>query len=128
MRELIFVAIGGAVGAVCRYALSSGTHRLLGDGFPYGTLLVNVLGCLAIGVAAEASRAYPDSFTILHQRGIAVGYLGALTTFSTFGFETLRRFEQGEWGIAFGNIAANLLIGLAAVAFGLTVGRWLFVK
>ncbi len=116
------IAIGGAAGAVSRYGLSNLAHFLLGDHFPFGTLLVNVLGCFLLGFAGgmAASLMHP-----MLRSGATTGFLGALTTFSTFGLETIKHVEKGELHWAAGNIAANLIVGLIAVVLGLWLARGL---
>lgn len=122
MREIIAIACGGALGALSRHAVSLGAKRLLGDSFPWGTLLVNVVGCLLLGAAAELALTRKDWSPAVY-RGVTVGFLGALTTFSTFGHETFRRLEDGRMTLAVSNIVANLSIGLIAVWLGVLAGR-----
>lgn len=117
MTQLLWVGIGGFFGAVARYGLSSWAQRFAPLGFPLGTLLVNVLGCFLLGVlmAWLERAAAPASLRPL----IGVGFLGALTTFSTFGYETFSLLKQGETGLAVASVVANMLVGLAAVWLGL---------
>ncbi|MEW8028372.1 MAG: fluoride efflux transporter CrcB, partial [Candidatus Thiodiazotropha sp.] len=95
MNQLIAIASGGAVGALFRFWVSSGVYSLLGRGFPYGTLVVNVLGSLVMGflyvLLLERTTVSPE------MRGaLLIGFLGAFTTFSTFSIETLNLLEQAE--------------------------------
>jgi CrcB protein len=122
VREILILAVGGAAGAVSRYALSGWAHDLLGERFPYGTLAVNVLGCFCIGVAMQAGLS-ADLFSRSARLAITVGFLGAFTTFSTFGYETVRAIEDGAWNTAFTNVAANVMLGLFATWGGLQVAR-----
>ncbi len=122
MRILLAIAIGGALGAVTRSVASDGAKRLLGEDFPWGTLFVNVVGCFLLGLVVEFGFARKELSPTLY-RGFAVGFLGALTTFSTFGHETFRRLEEGRVTLAFGNIAANMFVGLFAVWVGVLVGK-----
>ena len=94
MARVLTIAAGGAVGAVLRYWVSSGTHALLGRGFPYGTLVVNVLGSFAIGFLFVL---FLERMTLSGEwrAGILIGVLGAFTTFSTFSIETLNLLEEG---------------------------------
>lgn len=124
MQQLVLVAAGGALGAMLRFVLSNGTAALVGRGFPYGTLLVNVLGSCLIGVLyvllSERLPAAP------HWRAfLVVGLLGALTTFSTFSLETLELLESGAIARAVVNIGANVLLCLLGCWLGVTVTRQL---
>lgn len=125
MRELAALAVAGALGAVSRYWLSGWAYRALGEGFPHGTLLVNVTGCLFIGFMLHIGLT-TEALTPTARLAVTVGFLGAFTTFSTFGYETFRLLETGAWGAAFTNVAANVLLGLAAVWLGLVAARGLF--
>jgi CrcB protein len=113
------VALGGALGASGRYVLSTALQRLLGDGFPWGTLGVNLLGSFLLGLlfAAVQREAIPPEFQGL----LAVGVLGSFTTFSTFSLETLTLFHEGAWGRAIAYVLGSLLLGLAAVALGVSL-------
>lgn len=118
------IALGGAVGAVLRFGVSSGVAGLLGRGFPYGTLIVNVVGSLLIGalyvVLTErlAGGAPARAFLV-------VGLLGALTTFSTFSIETLQLVESGQPARAMVNVASNVVLCLGACWLGLVAARQL---
>jgi len=119
---LAMIAGGGALGSVLRYAVSVGTHRLTGTGFPYGTLAVNVVGSLAMGFAyillVERSSAAPEIRALL-----LVGLLGAFTTFSTFSVETLDLLEQGAWLKSATNVLVSVAACLAGAWLGLVGGR-----
>ncbi len=124
MDKLLFVAVGGAIGAVGRYAVSGWAQWLLGSGFPYGTLAVNVVGCFLLGFIAHYGQV--TSLIPLNWRvGLTVGFLGGLTTFSTFGYETFFQLEDGERVAATCNIGANLILGLAAVWAGTALARFI---
>jgi len=112
--HLIYVAVGGALGAVCRAMIS---HWLRG-GFPWATLTVNVVGSLIIGIvlgSIAAKGTTPHAVRFL----VATGFCGAFTTFSTFSFETLGLLEQQRWTAGLGNIALNVLLCLAATWVGI---------
>ncbi len=124
IQQLALIAIGGALGALLRFAMSSGAATLFGRDFPYGTLLVNVVGSFFIGLL----------YVLLSERLVAgaglrallvVGLLGALTTFSTFSLETLQLLENGAAGRAALNVGANVILCLVACWFGLTMMRQL---
>lgn len=117
MKTLLFVAAGGALGAVLRYSISSGIYNWFGRSFPYGTLVVNVLGSLAIGML---SILLVQKFNVPQEikLGLVVGVLGALTTFSTFSWDTLHLLEQGFVQRAFINVLLNVIVCIAAAWLG----------
>jgi len=110
------------VGAVLRYLLSIGAHSILGRGFPYGTMLVNVIGCLGMGILyvmfLERLTLGPE-----WRAALQIGLLGALTTFSTFSMETLLLFESGEAQKALMNIVLSVVLCLGATWTGMLLGR-----
>lgn len=114
--------IGGALGALMRYIVSGTIMDKLGDGFPYGTLTVNVLGSFLMGFLAMllVERIGLDPLLRL---GIFVGFLGAFTTFSTFSMETLNLFEQGAHLRAFINMSVSVLVSVFAVWLGVMAGK-----
>jgi CrcB protein len=127
MNQLIAVALGGACGAVVRFLVSSGLYQWLGRGFPYGTLVVNVVGSFLIGLLTEALILQRIAITLEYRAAILVGFIGAFTTFSTFSLETLYLIEQGNLSKAALNIVVSVLGCLFAVWIGLLCGRSLFL-
>jgi len=122
MSELAWIALAGALGALSRYGLGSLVHRFTGPSFPFGTLAVNVLGCFALGAVMHIGL----GTTLLSRTAritISIGFIGAFTTFSTFGYETVRLLEEGLWTAAIMNITLSLVLGLGAVVAGFGVGR-----
>lgn len=120
--EIVLVGSGGFLGSAFRYALSGAVHRLLPFAtFPYGTLFVNASGCLLIGLLGglSASRLVlaPNLRLFLF-----LGILGGFTTFSTFGYETFALFRDGEMIRAFLNVVLSLLLCLASVWLGWSIG------
>ncbi|WP_027389088.1 fluoride efflux transporter CrcB [Chrysiogenes arsenatis] len=122
MLKVFSVAAGGALGALSRFYLGSLVTRLAGSAFPLGTLLINVSGSFFIGAI----------FIFFYDKGlvsnelrlaVAVGFLGAFTTFSTFSLETLVLWRDGLWGLAFLNILANIVLSLGACALGIWMAR-----
>jgi len=114
----VWVGSGGFVGAVFRYGLSGLVHRRASLAvFPYGTLAVNMLGCLLIGVFAGLVESRqmlgPDS-----RRFVLIGLLGGFTTYSTFGYETLAMIRSAEYVRAISNVGVHVVLGLALVWAG----------
>lgn len=125
MIKLLFIAIAGALGALSRYGISGLSYRIFGGNFPYGTFIVNIIGCLLLGFIMRTSTAttlIPETWRI----PIAVGFLGALTTFSTFSYETIKLIESGSILFSLLNIAANLIIGLLATIAGIIISKTLY--
>lgn len=117
MNAWIAAAVGGGLGAMLRYGLSGLVQRNVSGALPLGTLVVNVLGCLAAGCLlrwASASTTLDPTWRTFW----AVGVLGALTTFSTFGVETFQLVRLGRPGLALASVGLNVVLGLGAVALG----------
>lgn len=116
---LVLVLIGGAVGAPLRYVMDLAVQRWHGGRFPWGTLVVNVCGSLLLGIllGAAASRTSDVASTGVLAL-VATGFCGALTTYSTFSFETVRLIEDGAITAALGNVLLSLGCGLGAGALG----------
>jgi CrcB protein len=125
MRHFLLIALFGALGAVGRYAAGLAVIHWMGDRFAFGTLAVNVVGCFALAMLAHIGTA-TELVSADMRLALGVGFLGAFTTFSTFGYETLQFMEDGVWHLAVGNVMANLVLGLAAVWGGLVVARFMF--
>lgn len=125
MMHYLAVAFGGALGAMARFWVYNALLRWSGSGFPWATLLVNVLGSLALGflfvIFAERALISPEWRSLL-----GVGFLGAFTTFSTFSVDALGLFLQGAWAMALVYILASVLVCLCAAGLGLWLARWLF--
>ncbi len=122
MRQIIFLAIAGALGALSRYALGGVVQRVTGASFPYGTLVINIIGCLVIGYIMQL--ALNTNIISANLRVIiTIGFLGAFTTFSTFSYETVKLLEDGAFIFAILNIASNVGICLLATFFGILLGR-----
>jgi fluoride exporter len=120
--QILAIAGGGAVGAVARFLVSTGVYRLFGRDFPWGTLAVNVFGSFGMGLLfvllLERSLIGPEA-----RAAILVGFLGSFTTFSTFSLETLTLVEQGETLRALLNVAASVLLCVAACWAGIIAAR-----
>lgn len=122
MKTAATIALFCAGGGLTRYYLSGWIYNLLGRSFPYGTLAVNVVGAYLIGVVMETglrSTLLPDTLRI----GLTVGFMGGLTTFSTFSYETFKLLEEGQLLFAFVNVAASVLICLLFTWLGIVSVR-----
>ncbi len=117
---LLWIAVGGALGSLARYGLGGWVHGWAGEGFPWGTLGVNTLGCLLIGFAMRAFPGLPISAEL--RATVTIGFAGGFTTFSTFGWETLALLQRGEWPRALAYGLASVLLGLTAVFAGWGMG------
>jgi CrcB protein len=118
MIQILLVALGGALGSVARYGVGVGAARLLGLSFPYGTLLINVLGGLAMGVLAARIGPEHEPQRLL----IGVGVLGGFTTFSTFSLESVRLLES-DVRLALLYILSSVILSIGACWAGLSLGR-----
>lgn len=127
MNQIMVIALGGAFGAVFRFLISSGVYQWLGRGFPYGTLTVNIIGSLLIGLMTEALLLQRVVLSTEYRSAILIGLFGSLTTFSTFSLDTLHLIEQGQLSKASINIVASVFICLLAVWVGMAVGKSLFI-
>jgi CrcB protein len=122
MLNLVAIALGAALGANLRYGLTTWAVRRLGAAWPYGTFLVNVLGCLVIGIlltltATRLSLSEPLRLFLV------TGLLGGFTTFSTFGYESFTLITRGDWLGAGLYIGGSVIVGLAAVFLGASLAR-----
>lgn len=126
MKHLLLVALGGAVGSAARHLVGLATLRLLGPGWPWGTLTVNVVGGLAMGLLIGWLTAYePPNATALRYT-LAVGVLGGFTTFSAFSLEVVTMIERRDWISAAGYVGVSVVGAVGAVILGLMIARRLF--
>jgi CrcB protein len=123
MQQLLLIAVGGSLGAIARYGISTYVLGMVNDVFPWGTLLVNGTGAFLIGVFVELFDAaiVPPPLRSF----IAIGFLGAYTTFSTFSLETINLFRDGEIRLAAMNVLASNILSIALVAAGIYASRTL---
>ncbi len=131
MIQAILIGIGGFAGALTRYGVSGFLQELARQNgrmiFPYGTLAVNILGCLMLGLV---NRLAEERFHISPEirLAITIGFFGGLTTFSTFAFETFSLMSQGHWVRAAANFFLQNALGLFAVWAGYMAAGWTFGK
>ena len=123
LMNLLLVFVGGGLGAVARYLLQGAVYRVTGASFPYGTIVVNILGCFTIGLIMssmeERFMAAPSLRIFL-----TIGILGGFTTFSSFSYETMALLREGDLLYGGLNIVASVVICLVATWLGLTLGRY----
>ncbi len=120
LTPLFQVALGGAIGASARYLLGIGAVRLMGHGFPWGTLIVNVLGSLAMG-ALVVVLAQKDAMRLAPL--LATGLLGGFTTFSAFSLDAVTLYERGQFGAMAGYVLASVCVSVAALFAGMVLMR-----
>jgi fluoride exporter len=122
MSRVFLVALGGALGSVARYGVGVAAPRVLGAGFPWGTLLVNVVGSFLIALVmhlAVATAAISPSARLF----LTTGVMGGFTTYSTFNYETLNLVGERLWGVAALNVAVTVVGCLVAGVLGQAAGR-----
>ncbi len=123
-QKLVGLAVAGACGSLLRYGLGGLVQRFHAGTFPWGTLAVNVLGCLLFGLAWSLLEwrlsLSPEARTV-----VLIGFLGAFTTFSTFVFESDRLLGDAQWVLATLNVVGSLALGLGAYRLGTLLGRLL---
>lgn len=122
MERFLYIGVGGFIGSVCRYGLSSMLYRVLGDRFPYGTLAVNIIGCFTIGflMTLFETRFLVQPYLRLF---ITIGILGGFTTFSTFSYETIEILKGGNITLGVLNILGSVVLCLVATWLGSVSGK-----
>jgi CrcB protein len=124
MTTVALIALFGALGCLSRYYLSGWVYDLAGRAFPYGTLAVNVVGAYLIGLIMEFSlRSTLVSPNL--RIGLTIGFLGGLTTFSTFSYETFRLLEEGSFLLVTVNVLVSVVVCLAFTWLGIVSARYL---
>ncbi|MEC9488772.1 MAG: fluoride efflux transporter CrcB [Halanaerobium sp.] len=122
MLKVIAVGLGGFFGAISRYLISGWVERYFQGTFPFGTLTVNLVGCFLLGFL-YALTLEKEALGPIVRIGITTGFLGALTTFSTFSLETLTLLEGRNYYLGLGNVFISLLLGLMLAWFGMVTAR-----
>jgi CrcB protein len=122
VNEFLVISTGAILGANARWVLSRYAARVLSPVFPYGTLFINVTGSFVVGffmIWASERVLLDPRWRLL----VVVGFCGSFTTFSSFAFETMAYFEQGQWLMMLGNFLSNNLLCLGAVLAGMAIAR-----
>lgn len=128
MIQIFAIMLGGSVGAILRYLVSNGVYQWLGRDFPYGTLAVNLIGSLFLGLMSEALMVEPvGRLTAAYRPAILIGFFGSFTTFSTFALETVYLIEQGQHLRALSNALISVAACASAAWLGVLLGRSLFL-
>ena len=124
MITYLWIALGGALGSVARFALSGAVARIVGETFPWGTIIVNITGCFVIGLLAVATGPEGRVLTPPDVRQfLLIGVCGGYTTFSSFSLQTLNLMRGGEIAAAAGNIAVSVIACILAVWIGAVAGQ-----
>lgn len=128
--NVLLIGVAGGLGAVARYGTGLLVIRIMPEEhFPWATFTVNMVGCLFFGIifAATDSATQWDAETLARVRMVLLtGFMGAFTTYSTFAFQSAILMQDAKWGLAFGNIAGQTVIGLIAIFAGLYLGKTVF--
>lgn len=122
MQRIMYVGIGGFIGAALRYGISGWAQKQFGSAFPWGTFIVNAVGCLFIGYIMTYSVEIGLISTEL-RLFLVTGILGGLTTFSTLSYESVALLHGGSVWLGVWNLAVNMIVGLAAVMAGIAAAR-----
>lgn len=125
LQRLAIITLCGALGSAARALVSIGAASLLGPRFPAGTLTVNLVGCFAAGIFLHFSLT-PDRLSDNTRAAILTGFLGGFTTFSAFAFESLSLWRDKHYALFSANIAANVVLSLAAAFLAMALARWLW--
>jgi fluoride exporter len=124
VNSVLAVAAGGALGSVARYGFNAGVTRAVGNGYPWGVLLANVLGCFLMGIVTAyfLQRAAADDILKLF---LTTGFLGGFTTFSAFSLDAMRLVHGGQMGSAASYVLASVALSIVAVFVGYSLMRTL---
>jgi len=120
--KIFLIALFGAIGTLARYGLQGVVQLRMGSGFPYGTLLINLTGCLLLGFIGQITL-NRMLISADMRMAIAVGFFGGYTTFSSFGWETAKMLEAGEWLRAATYVAASVFAGLLLSVAGIRLAN-----
>ena len=123
MERFVWICLAGAAGTGARYLVALWAAQRFGSAFPYGTLIVNLIGSFAIAAVMQTATAL--SWSVTFRSAITIGFIGGLTTYSSFNYETSRLLDEGAAGAAMLNVAGTLLGAFAAGWLGLFSARLL---
>ena len=123
MKEILFIALGGSIGAPLRYLVSKNINIISGGVFPYGTLTVNVIGSFIIGFLFSLFNNVVIGGN--YKAFLTIGFLGAFTTFSSYSLETVNLFVDGEYRYAILNLVVNNVLAIAGAFLGIMVFRYI---
>jgi fluoride exporter len=123
-QRLFWICLAGALGTGARYLIGSWSAARFGTAFPYGTLIVNVLGCFAIALVMQLAISI-SSFPLTLRLALTTGFMGGLTTYSSFAYETTALVRNGSSSAALGNFAVTTVVCFAAVLLGSALARLL---
>lgn len=118
----MIVFLGAGIGGAARHAVNTAAARMMGYGFPWGTLTVNILGSIVMGLLTEffvVRTGLPQEVRLF----MTTGLLGGFTTFSTFSLDTVSLWERGQWGLAAGYVAISLVVSTVGLFLGLSLIR-----
>jgi CrcB protein len=121
MERLLWICLAGAAGSGTRYLIAVWSAQRLGSAFPYGTLIVNLAGCFVIAALMHAALTLGWSANL--RSALTIGFVGGLTTYSSFNYETMRLFEEGAPAMALVNVALTLVGGFTVGWLGLIAAR-----
>ena len=121
MERFFWICLAGAAGAGARYVIALWAAQRFGSTFPYGTLIVNLIGCFSVAALMHAALALGWSPNL--RAALTIGFIGGLTTYSSFNYETMRLFEEGATASAAASVALTMLGGLTAGWLGLLTAR-----
>ena len=121
MERLLWICLAGAMGTGARYLIALWAAQRLGSAFPHGTVIVNLIGCFAIAALMHAALTLGWPPTV--RAAATIGFIGGLTTYSSFNYETMRLFEEGSPAAAFVNLGLTVIGGLTAGWLGLAAAR-----
>jgi CrcB protein len=125
MREWLAIGFGGMIGSICRHGINRLLMAIMTPSWQISTLIANVIGCFLIGVAFHFSSRL-EWFQGTTELAVRVGFLGGLTTFSSFSLEVVNAVQDGKFGQAIALLLANLVVGIFATVFGIMLATWFF--